>query len=118
MTRLLFAFAALALAAPAAAQQEQRVAPTLPNVLTVFDQPEYNGRMYEVRSMRRNGVETPNGNWPVRSFSIHPGDRWEICELSRFRNCVVIDRSVPDTSMIGLASGRIGSTRQVTAEAE
>ncbi len=138
MKKLVTAFGfAAALAAPALALQPQpqpqtpaatqpqtqrqtppttsRVAPTLPNVLIVFERTDYNGQSYQVRDIRRNPVVTPNGNWLIRSFSIHPGDRWEICGQSRFRDCVTLDRSVQDVTLIGLPAGRIGSTRQVTA---
>ena len=50
-------------------------------------------------------------DWNIRSVSIHPGDRWQICARPRFREpCIVLDRSVHDATLIGV-EGQIGSAR-------
>ena len=44
---------------------------------------------------------------PSRS---HPGDRWQICARARYRDCVVLDRSLPDASAIGIVGAdRLGA---------
>ena len=50
-------------------------------------------------------------NWNIRSLSLHPGDRWQICARPRFREpCIILTRNVGDATMIGI-EGQIGSAR-------
>lgn len=55
-------------------------------------------------------------DWDIRSISVHPGERWQICARPRFQDCIVLDRSVPDAHMIGV-QGQIGSARLAPATA-
>ena len=54
---------------------------------------------------------TVHTDWNIRSLSVHPGDRWQICARPRFRDpCIILTRNVPDATMIGI-EGQIGSAR-------
>ena len=109
---ILIGVAALA-AVPAFATQQnspkaQRPAPTQPGYLMLFEGLNYGGESYMIDRPRTN-VRT---SWNIRSVGIHPGDRWQICARSRFRDpCIVLDRSVHDASLIGV-EGQIGSARR------
>ncbi len=109
---ILICVAALAAAVPAFATQQtsqkaQRLAPTQPGELMLFEALNYGGDSYVIDQPRTN-VRT---SWNIRSVGIHPGDRWQICARSRFRDpCIVLDRSVHDASLIGV-EGQIGSAR-------
>ena len=49
--------------------------------------------------------------WNIRSVSVHPGEAWQICARSRYRDpCIVLNRSVHDATLIGV-EGQIGSVR-------
>jgi len=79
--------------------------------LTLFEDMDYGGHGVVVERPT-SAIQT---GWPVRSIAIHPGDSWEVCLMSRFREpCFVLDRSVPDASMIGI-EGQIGSARRSVA---
>ncbi len=79
---------------------------TIKGELTLFQFNNYNGDNFVVDGTSRV-VKT---DWPIKSLSIHPGDKWEICARSHFRECIVVDRSVPDASALGIVN-QIGSAR-------
>jgi hypothetical protein len=114
MNRMMVALASAALAGvPAAAMQPQaqatrevRVPHTVAGQLILFEMPDYNGDAQTI-DVPSATVQT---DWNIRSIAIHPGDRWEICARSRFRDCIILDRSVHDASLIGVV-GQIGSAR-------
>ena len=90
--------------APAAAQRAQ----VDPGRLMLYNQTNYNGEEMEIDSARR----LLHWDYHPRSLVIHPGDRWQICARPRFAECIVLDRSVPDLTMIGIPAGAdIGSIR-------
>ena len=100
-------------AVPATAMQQNRPekadrpAPTQPGQLMLFEALNYGGDSYVIDQPRTN-VRT---SWNIRSVGIHPGDRWQICARSRYRDpCIILDRSVHDASLIGV-EGQIGSAR-------
>lgn len=110
-------FVALSLGAiawPAAAAQEHQ-APTPRTVhgeLYLYEMTEYNGEAYVVDGPSSQ-VRT---EWNIRSVGVHPGDRWQICARTRFRDpCIILDRSVHDATMIGV-EGQIGSARPAPEE--
>lgn len=80
---------------------------TVRGELTLYEQTNYNGDTWVV-----DGASTSvRTDWNIRSVSIHPGDRWQICARPRFRDpCIVLDRSVHDATLIGV-EGQIGSAR-------
>jgi hypothetical protein len=98
---------------PAGAQPQstpRAVTPGVPHTehtwLTLYKDTNYNGddQTFETPS------STIHTDWPIRSLAIHPGDRWQICARARFRDCIILDRSVPDAHMIGIEN-QIGSAR-------
>lgn len=93
--------------APAAQPaQAQRGPHTLRGQLTLFQMNNFSGEQWVVDTSNRRVVT----EWPIRSLSIHPGDRWQICARTGFRDCIVLDRSVPDASVVGITN-QIGSAR-------
>ncbi len=105
---------AAATATGAAAQQEQRVPTpqTFHTRLNLYRATNYNGDLWEVESPSSR-VHT---DWPIRSIAVHPGDRWQICARTRYRDpCIILDRSVPDATMIGVEN-QIGSARLVEGD--
>lgn len=109
---LIAGLAALA-AAPAGAQPHPGTAgvPGVPHTvhgeMTFYQMNAYNGDDYTVDTPS----STVHTDWPIRSIAIHPGDRWQICGRSRYRDpCIVLDRSVPDATMVGIED-QIGSAR-------
>lgn len=103
-----------ATSAPAAqASQGPRGPHTLRGRLTLFQMPSYDGSTWVTAGASR----TVKTDWPIRSLTVHPGDRWQICARTSFRDCIVIDRSVPDASVIGIVN-QIGSARPAPADAK
>jgi hypothetical protein len=115
---ILAAIGAAALAVPAVAQQQGqgpsgRASPQVdPGRLMFYDQANYNGVGYEVDSMKA----TFQWDYNIRSIGIHPGERWQVCAQPHFRNCIILDRSIPDATMVGI-TGSIGSVRPAPADA-
>ena len=116
---IVLALAAMA-AVPAAAMQGQTPAPaparqgpqTEPGKMIFYNQPNYNGEEYEIESLKR----VFRWDYNIRSIAIHPGDRWELCAQPRFAGCIILDRSVPDATMVGITAS-IGSLRPAPAAA-
>jgi len=112
MKKAILAGALVAFAAvPASAQP----APprTVHGELMLYDQLNYNGDNVTLDS----SSPTVHTDWNIRSLAIHPGDSWQICARSRFRDpCIVLNRSVPDSSVVGI-DGQIGSARPAPAAA-
>jgi len=118
MKRLVIMLAlAGAAAVPAAAMQTPAPAPapspprqagpqTDRGFLSFYDQVNYNGHEYEIEGQRR----VFRWDYNIRAIAIHPGDRWQICARPRFEGCIVLDRSVPDASLVGITAS-IGSVR-------
>jgi hypothetical protein len=106
---VLAAALAAVVAVPAAAMQEGATRPprTERGKMTLFEMTNYNGATWTIDSASSR-VRT---DWNIRSLSIHPGDRWQICARPRFRDpCIILDRSVHDATLIGV-EGQIGSAR-------
>jgi Beta/Gamma crystallin len=85
---------------------------TIRGQLTLYEEPNYNGDSF----MIDESASRVHTDWNIRSVSVHPGDRWQICARPRFRDCIVLNRSVHDATMIGI-QGQIGSARPAPAEA-
>jgi hypothetical protein len=79
--------------------------------IVLYQQVNYNGES-EVIDYARGTVHT---DWPIRSISVHPGDRWQICARPRYRDCIVLTRNVADATMIGITN-QVGSIRPAPAE--
>lgn len=96
---------------PAQNKQGQRAGPlTMPGELKLYEMTNWNGDDQMIDTAAAT-VRTP---WPIRSISVHPGESWQICARSRFRDCIVLNRSVNDASLLGI-TGQIGSARPVPA---
>jgi hypothetical protein len=75
--------------------------------LILYKEPNFNGEQMIVNEAN----STVHTEWNIRSLSLHPGDRWQICARPRFRDpCIILSRNVPDATMIGV-EGQIGSAR-------
>lgn len=97
------------------ARQDAKAQPRGPHTirgeLTLFEMANFAGDRQVVDELAR----TVRTDWNIRSLSVHPGDRWQICARSGFRDpCIVLDRSVPDANDIGI-QGQIGSARPAPA---
>lgn len=80
---------------------------SVPGELILYKQTNFNGEQ-EVVDTARGTVHT---DWNIRSISLHPGERWQICARPRFRDpCIILDRNVPDATVVGI-EGQIGSAR-------
>jgi len=92
---------------PPKAQPAARGPHTIKGQLTLFENGNYTGGRWVIDAQSRR-VKT---DWNIRSISVHPGDKWQICARTSFRDpCIVLDRSVPDAKVIGI-EGQIGSAR-------
>ena len=114
-TMVALALAALA-GVPAVAMQQpaqtKQAGPAMPRTvagrLTLFEMANYAGDNMEIDQPRT----TVHTDWPIRSITVHPGDRWQICARPRFQApCIVLNRSLSDASVVGI-EGQIGSARQ------
>ncbi|HYD13732.1 MAG TPA: hypothetical protein VEC11_12865 [Allosphingosinicella sp.] len=88
----------------------QAAAPKMHSVhgeLILYKEANFNGEQMIVDEAN-SAVRT---EWNIRSLSLHPGDRWQICARPRFREpCIILTRNVADATMIGI-EGQIGSAR-------
>lgn len=86
------------LLAPAIADQEPDLrAPSYSGKLGLYQGQDFSGREHLVD---REGTNVQAGGI-IRSISVHPGERWEVCRQPRFQGeCAILDRSVPDASLI------------------
>jgi hypothetical protein len=113
MKKVVFALGAVAsiAAMPLLAQQTGQGASSkmhsVHGELILYKETNFNGEQ-EVIDEARSTVHT---DWNIRSISLHPGDRWQICARARFREpCIILTRNVADATMIGI-EGQIGSAR-------
>jgi hypothetical protein len=75
--------------------------------LILYKEANFNGEQHIVDE----SATTVHTDWNIRSLSLHPGDRWQICARPRFREpCIILTRNVADATMIGV-EGQIGSAR-------
>ena len=114
MSKMAIVLALAALQGTGASQPAGTVPQTMQGRMILFNQPNYNGEDMEIDGVRR----VLRWDYHPRSIAIHPGDRWEICALPRFQECITLGRSVPDAELIGIPAGRdIGSIRPAQAPA-
>ena len=89
---------------------EQRMNQNTPQVhgeLILYKEQNFNGETATID----NAMTTVRTQWNIRSLSVFPGDRWQICARPRFRDpCIILTRNVGDATMIGI-EGQIGSAR-------
>jgi hypothetical protein len=76
-------------------------------VLILYGALDFNGQSQRVTGERAS-LSTP---FAIRSLSIRPGDRWQICANANFRPpCTNLTRPLGDASILGI-TGQIGSVR-------
>jgi hypothetical protein len=99
MRKIVMAAAALAVlgSTPASAKDQAKLQ-TYPNELNIYRDKNYSGDDYTVRRANSEIVL----DWTVGSLGVNPGDTWEICAMTHFRNCVTVSQSVPDTAAMGV----------------
>lgn len=119
--KTIFPMLALAslVAAPAAATDQSgsrpaTAAPRTPHTnageLVLYEMTNFNGDTMTITNQR----PTVRTDWNIRAISVHPGDSWEICARPRYRECITLNRSVHDASLLGI-EGQIGSARPASA---
>jgi hypothetical protein len=72
----------------------------------------YGASDFSGQSQRVTGAQASFSTpFAIRSLSIHPGDRWQICAHPNFRPpCTNVTRPMGDASILGI-TGQIGSIR-------
>ncbi len=111
MKKIYLALAAAGSVAAMPLLAEQRTAmdarPQVHGELILYKETNFNGE----RAIIDNAMTTVRTQWNIRSLSVFPGDRWQICARPRFRDpCIILTRNVADATMIGI-EGQIGSAR-------
>ena|SRR6218665_1446526 len=113
MKTLLSALALASLAAtPLAAQPQRARAPVpgahdVPGEIVLYGAANFSGQSQRVSGARAS-LSTP---FAIRSLSVRPGDRWEICANADFRPpCTILNRPIADAGVVGI-QGQIGSIR-------
>lgn len=54
-----------------------------------------------------------NGNDKVSSIRVSPGETWQICVDSNYRNCVLVEQSFSDITRAGLPNDSMSSLRKL-----
>ena len=111
MKKIVFAASIAALAIAPGFAQSQRSVGAEAGELWLHQMVNYNGEYYAIDANRSTTVRT---DWTIRSISIHEGEKWEICAMPRYRECIPLTQSLPDASRIGLEGNQIGSARRIT----
>ena len=109
---LILAIAGLAASPLLAQPQRGRIAP-MPGAHQVEGELVLYGAMdFSGQSQRVTGARTTfSAPFTIRSLSIRPGDRWQICLNPDFRPpCTTVTRPITDASILGI-SGPVGSIR-------
>lgn len=113
MKKIIFTLAVAGLAAsPLVAAQRRAVPPPpgahdVPGEIVLYGAPNFSGQSQRVTGEQAS-LSTP---FAIRSLSIRPGDRWQICANRDFRPpCTTVNRPLADASIIGV-TGQVGSIR-------
>ena len=115
MNKTIFALAIAGLAASPLLAQPRRAAPPprgaheVVGELVLYGALDFGGQSQRVTGERAS-FSAP---FTIRSLSIRPGDRWQICINPDFRPpCTTVTRPIADASILGI-SGPVGSIRIV-----
>ena len=103
--------ALLAGAGAGVAADKPRTSPARPGELMLFEQTNFNGDHYTVEK------DNPYiyTDWNVRSIAIYPGEKWQICNKSKYKgDCLTLTDSFTDSSTIGVM-GQVPSARRAPA---
>lgn len=77
--------------------------------LVLYSEANFGGQRQIVRG-DSPAVSTP---FSIRSISIKPGERWQICANRNFQApCTTVQRPIADATLIGV-TGQVGSIRPV-----
>ena len=112
MKKLVLTLALAGLAATPSMAQRRAVPPPpgahdTAGEIVLYGALDFNGQSQRVTGERAT-LSTP---FAIRSLSIHPGDRWQICANPNFRPpCTTVQRPLGDASILGI-TGQIGSIR-------
>ena len=113
MKKIVLAVAVAGLAAtPLLAQPRRAVPPPAgaheaEGVLILYGAHDFGGQSQRVTGEQAS-LSTP---FAIRSLSIRPGDRWQICVNPGFRApCTTVTRPIADASILGI-TGQVGSVR-------
>lgn len=114
MKNTIFALAVAGLAAsPLLAQPPRGPVAPLPGAhevegeLVLYAAPDFSGQSQRVTGQRASFTSP----FTIRSLSIRPGDRWQICLNPDFRPpCTTVSRPIADASILGI-TGQVGSIR-------
>ena len=114
MKKIILTLALAGLAtSPLLAQPRGRAVPPPPGAhdvageLVLYSAHDFTGQTQRVTGERAS-LSTP---FAIRSLSLRPGDRWQICANRDFRPpCTTVTRPLADASIIGV-TGQVGSIR-------
>jgi hypothetical protein len=74
-----------------------------PGELVFYSEPNFQGRAYYVTGPRTN-LTLP---FQARSFQVAPGEAWQVCARTRYRNpCTIVSRSNDDRGLLALVDIR------------
>lgn len=116
MKKMLFALALAGLVTTPLLAQPRGRAPApvpgahdVPGELVLYGALDFGGQSQRVTGARES-LTTP---FAIRSLSIRPGDRWQICANPGFRPpCTTLTRPLANATIIGV-TGQIGSVRLI-----
>ena len=110
MKKLILALAIASLASSPLAAQRRAVPPPPgahdeAGVLILYGATSFSGQSQRVTGEQAR-VSTP---FAIRSLSIKPGDRWQVCANPNFQPpCTTVQRPIADATLIGV-TGQVGS---------
>jgi hypothetical protein len=115
MKKMLFALALASLAATPLLAQAPRVRAPAPGAhdvegeIVLYGAANFSGPSQRVTGSQAS-LTTP---FAIRSLSIRPGDRWQICANRDFQPpCTTLTRPIADAAVIGV-TGQLGSIRLI-----
>jgi hypothetical protein len=113
MKKIMLTLALAGLATTPLLAQPRRAAPPPPGAhdvageLVLYGATDFGGQSRRVTGAQAS-LSTP---FAIRSLSLKPGDRWQICANANFRPpCTTVTRPIADASIIGV-TGQVGSIR-------
>ena len=113
MKKIILTLALAGLATTPLLAQPRRAAPPPPGAhdvageLVLYGATDFAGQSRRVTGAQAS-LSTP---FAIRSLSIKPGERWQICANANFRPpCTTVTRPIADASIIGV-TGQVGSIR-------
>ena len=113
MKKIILTLALAGLATSPLLAQPRRAAPPPPGAhdvageLVLYGATDFAGQSRRVTGEQAS-LSTP---FAIRSLSLKPGDRWQVCANANFRPpCTTVTRPIADANIIGV-TGQVGSIR-------